>query len=102
MAAGILREVSRNSGHAGDGVERHLHNPIEDRLIPLEPLDLGKVKSIDDLVRAMSKTAFTGRQLGEAADVLEAMARDEECFVVMTLVGRDDRGQAGADRDRVD
>jgi deoxyhypusine synthase len=68
-------------------VERHLHNPIEDRLIPLEPLDLGKVKSIDDLVRAMAKTAFTGRQLGEAADVLEAMARDEECFVVMTLSG---------------
>jgi deoxyhypusine synthase len=76
-----------NSGHAGDGVERHLHNPIEDRLIPLDPLDLGKVKSIDDLVRAMSKTAFTGRQLGEAADVLEAMARDEDCFVVMTLSG---------------
>src|SRR5215470_13527214 len=34
-----------------------------------------------------SKTAFTGRQLGEAADVLEAMARDKECFVVMTLAG---------------
>jgi deoxyhypusine synthase len=76
-----------NSGHAGDGVERELHNPIVDKLIPLEPLDLAKVKSIDDLVRAMSKTAFTGRQLGEAADVLEAMARDEECFVVMTLSG---------------
>jgi deoxyhypusine synthase len=76
-----------HAGHAGDGVERHLHNPVEDRLIPLEPLDLGKVKSIDDLVRAMSKTAFTGRQLGEAADVLEGMARDEECFVVMTLSG---------------
>jgi deoxyhypusine synthase len=76
-----------HAGHAGDGVERHLHNPIADKLIPLEPLDLAKVKSIDDLVRAMSKTAFTGRQLGEAADVLEAMARDEDCFVVMTLSG---------------
>jgi deoxyhypusine synthase len=76
-----------HAGHAGDGVERQLHNPIADKLIPLEPLDLAKVKSIDDLVRAMSKTAFTGRQLGEAADVLEAMARDEECFVVMTLSG---------------
>jgi deoxyhypusine synthase len=75
------------TGNGGDGKERHLHNPIEDRLIPLEPLDLAKVRSIDDLVRAMSKTAFTGRQLGEAADVLEAMARDEECFVVMTLAG---------------
>src|SRR5713226_7592853 len=71
----------------GAGMDRKLHNPIEDRLIPLEPLDLGRVRSIDDLVRAMSKTAFTGRQIGEAADVLEAMARDEECFVVMTLAG---------------
>jgi deoxyhypusine synthase len=80
-------KVQDHAGHTGDGVERHLHNPLADKLIPLEPLDLGKVKSIDDLVRAMSKTAFTGRQLGEAADVLEAMARDEECFVVMTLSG---------------
>jgi len=50
-------------------------------------LDLDRVHSIDDLVRAMAKTAFTGRQLGEAADVLEAMARDKDCFVVMTLAG---------------
>jgi deoxyhypusine synthase len=71
----------------GAGIDRTLHNPMEDRLIPLQPLDLNKVRSIDDMVRAMAKTAFTGRQLGEAADVLEAMARDEECFVVMTLAG---------------
>ena len=72
---------------SGEGKERNLHNPIEDRLVPLEPLDLGKVKSIDSLVRAMARTAFTGRQLGEAADVLEAMAVDEDAFVVMTLAG---------------
>jgi deoxyhypusine synthase len=76
-----------NSNHDGTGVERHLHNPIEDRLIPLEPLDLNQISSVDDLVRAMAKTAFTGRQVGEAADVLEAMARDKDCFVVMTLAG---------------
>jgi len=75
------------NGTDGSGIDRKLHNPIDDRLIALEPLDLGQVRSIDDLVRAMSKTAFTGRQLGEAADVLEAMARDEDCFVVMTLAG---------------
>jgi len=51
-------------------MERHLHDPIEDRLVPLEPLDLTRERSIADLVRAMSKTAFTGRQVGEAADVL--------------------------------
>jgi deoxyhypusine synthase len=71
----------------GAGIDRRLHDPIADRLIPLEPLDLHRVRSIDDLVRAMSRTAFTGRQIGEAADVLEAMARDPDCFVVMTLAG---------------
>jgi deoxyhypusine synthase len=80
-------EKHSNGSGDGSGIDRKLHNPIEDKLIPLEPLDLSKVHSIDDLVRAMSRTAFTGRQLGEAADVLEAMARDEECFVVMTLAG---------------
>lgn len=77
----------KHENHDGSGIDRKLHNPVEDRLIPLEPLDLSKVHSIDDLVRAMAKTAFTGRQLGEAVDVLEAMARDQDCFVVMTLAG---------------
>src|SRR3954471_14736663 len=77
----------KHENHDGAGIDRKLHNPIEDRLIPLEPLDLTKVRSIDDLVRAMGNTAFTGRQIGEAADVLEAMARDKDCFVVMTLAG---------------
>ena len=77
----------KHPNHDGAGIDRHLHDPIEDRLIPLEPLDLSRVRSIDDLVRAMGKTAFTGRQIGEAADVLEAMARDQDCFVVMTLAG---------------
>jgi deoxyhypusine synthase len=78
----------KNGNHDGSGiVGRKLHDPIEDRLTPLEPLDLTRVRTVDDLVRAMAKTAFTGRQLGEAADVLEAMFRDQDCFVVMTLAG---------------
>jgi deoxyhypusine synthase len=81
------RGAKRTSHDAGEGVERKLHDPVADHLIPLEPLDLGQSRSISELVRAMSRTAFTGRQLGEAADVLEAMARDQECFVVMTLAG---------------
>ena len=71
----------------GSGIERELHDPISDKLVALEPLDLSKVTTVDDLVRAMGKTAFTGRQIGHAADVLEAMARDKEAFVVMTLAG---------------
>jgi len=91
-----LKHGDHSNGHAagkspgnggGEGKDRQLHNPIADKLIPLEPLDLNKVTSIDSLVRAMAKTAFTGRQLGEAADVLEAMALDEDAFVVMTLAG---------------
>ncbi len=80
-------EGTGHNGPGGEGKDRHLHNPIEDRLIPLAPLDLAQVTSIDSLVRAMAKTAFTGRQLGEAADVLEAMALDEDAFIVMTLAG---------------
>jgi len=71
----------------GSGIERKLHDPKKDHLSPVYPLDLSKTRSIDALVRAMGDTAFTGRQLGEAADILEAMARDQDCFVVMTLAG---------------
>jgi len=71
----------------GAVVGRQLHDPAQDKLVPLQPLDLSKVRSIDDLVRAMGDTAFTGRQVGEGAEVLEAMARDKDCFVVMTLAG---------------
>src|SRR5690242_14711345 len=80
---GSAGKAANNGGQEGAGIDRKLHDPIEDRLEPLEPLDLSRIKTVDDMVRAMAKTAFTGRQVGEAADVLEAMARDEECFVVM-------------------
>jgi deoxyhypusine synthase len=77
----------KHNNHDGTGIDRTLHDPVEDKLIPLESLDLNRVHSVDDLVRAMAKTAFTGRQVGEAADVLEAMVTDPDCFVVMTLAG---------------
>ncbi|HEV2615552.1 MAG TPA: deoxyhypusine synthase family protein [Candidatus Acidoferrales bacterium] len=67
--------------------DRVLHDPIADRLTPTYPLDLSKARTVDSLVRAMGQTAFTGRQIGDAADVLEAMARDKDCFVVLTLSG---------------
>jgi deoxyhypusine synthase len=73
--------------HEGAGIDRELHDPFKDKLVPLEPLDLSKIQGIDDLVRAMGRTAFTAREIGIGADVLEAMARDKDCFVVMTLAG---------------
>ncbi len=54
---------------------------------PLQSIDLSRVNSIDDLVKAMSCTAFGGRRVGEAADILEAMTRDPDCFVILTLSG---------------
>jgi deoxyhypusine synthase len=59
----------------------------EDGLTPLTPLDPAESGSVDALVRAMGLTAFGGRRLGEAADVLEAMVRDESCFRVLTVSG---------------
>src|SRR5450432_4761263 len=74
---------------------RTLHDPIEDHLTPIFPLDLQRIRTIDDMVRAMGQTAYTARQIGDAADVLEAMARDKECFVVMTLSGALTVGKMG-------
>jgi deoxyhypusine synthase len=74
---------------------RVLHDPVKDKLRPIYPIDLAKIKTIDDLVRAMGDTAYTARQIGDAADVLEAMARDKDCFVVMTLAGALTVGKMG-------
>ncbi len=43
----------------------------------------------------MGQTAYTARQIGDAADVLEAMARDKDCFIVMTLSGALTVGKMG-------
>ena len=40
-----------------------------------------------DLVQAMSRTAFGGRNVGEAADVLYEMVTNPECLVVGTFSG---------------
>ncbi len=66
---------------------RDLHDGRADGLQPLESLSLGDVDSFTDLLRAMSRTAFGGRQVGEAFDVLGEMVRDEKCLVVLTLSG---------------
>jgi len=74
---------------------RVLHDPVKDKLRPIFPIDLSRCRTIDQLVRGMADTAFTGRQIGDAADVLEAMARDKDCFVVMTLSGALTVGKMG-------
>lgn len=66
---------------------REFHDGRHDGLTPLESLDLDRVTSFAGLLRAMSKTAFSGRSLGEALEVLLAMVRDPDCKVVLTLSG---------------
>jgi len=66
---------------------RELHDGRSDGLVALESLDLDKVGSFADLLKAMSKTAFSGRSLGEALGVTLEMVRDPDCKVVLTLSG---------------
>ena len=66
---------------------REFHDGRGDGLVALESLDLDKVTSFASLLRAMSRTAFSGRSLGEAFDVTVAMVKDPDCKVVLTLSG---------------
>jgi deoxyhypusine synthase len=66
---------------------RKFHDGATDGLQALESLDPEKVRSFSDLLVAMQKTAFGGRRLGEAFEVLTSMVQDPDCFVVMTLSG---------------
>jgi len=75
----MAKDSRRRSAEFGDGVE--------DRLEPLESLDVKKAEDFDQLFQQMTKTAFTGRNLGEAAEVLTEMVSDPDCRVVGTFSG---------------
>ena len=62
-------------------------DPRDLGLQELEPLDIDRVENCEQLLQAMSRTAFGGRNLGEALDVLQAMIEDRDCFVVGTFSG---------------
>ena len=73
--------------HPGFGDDRKLHDGRSDGLEPLHPLDPDAVTSCDELLDAMSRTAFSGRKLGEAGAMLFEMTRDKDVFTVCTLSG---------------
>ena len=83
------RDESQRSKEAhGTTMKREaFHDGRQDGLAPLESLDLGKVKTFADLLRAMARTAFSGRQLGEAFEVVLDMVRNPDCRVVLTVSG---------------
>jgi deoxyhypusine synthase len=66
---------------------RELHDGRKDGLEPLESLNPDHIHTFADLLTAMHKTAFGGRQLGEAFEVMRAMITDPDCLVVATLAG---------------
>ena len=68
-------------------IKRTLHDAAKDRLTPLTTLDPDAIGDFDELLTAMGRTAFGGRCLGEALDVLEAMVSDPDCVVVGTFSG---------------
>ncbi len=68
-------------------MSRHLHDGRDDGLEPLESLDVCGAAGLADLLENMSRTAFGGRSLGEAYQVLRTMVDDPECTVVVTVSG---------------
>ncbi len=89
--SGQKNESQKNESGSGGSVNKREHGKLgtgySDNYIPLKPIDLSKVNTVNDLVTQMGNTAFGGRTVGEAADVLEAMVRDKDCFKVLTLSG---------------
>ncbi len=68
-------------------MSRELHDGRKDGLEPLQSLDIRGAADLDELLQAMARTAFGGRQLGEALEVLWAMAEDPDCRIVVTVSG---------------
>ena len=66
---------------------REFRDGAKDGLEALEPLDPDKIGSFSELLEAMGKTAFGGRHVGKAFEVLWSMISDPDCYVVMTLSG---------------
>jgi deoxyhypusine synthase len=98
-----MTDCSKKPGHApgpGDDTKEKLHDAQGPRapgsfyvdgkdwgLEPLAALDLSTCKSFSDLLAQMKRTSFGGRQLGEAADILEEMTLDRDCLKIGTFSG---------------
>ncbi len=72
--------------HKGE-IRTTLHDGYADGFVPLKAIDLKQIKTFSDMAKAMSFTALTARQIGEATDTLHEMAKNKDCFVVLTLSG---------------
>ncbi|MEL7367301.1 MAG: deoxyhypusine synthase family protein [Myxococcota bacterium] len=63
------------------------HDGHEDGFEPVESIDINRIDSFSDMLKAYSRCSFGARRVGDALSVMEAMANDHECLVVCTLSG---------------
>src|SRR5438045_4128717 len=63
-------------------------NPKKSELLVdvVEHIDIKK-HNVGPLVEAMSKMAFSARDLGRAAQIYDAMLREEDCAIILCLAG---------------
>ena len=63
-------------------------NPKKSELLVdvVEHIDIKK-HNVVPLVEAMSKMAFSARDLGRAAEIYDAMLREEDCAIILCLAG---------------
>ncbi len=59
----------------------------DEGLSPLSPVDISRVRTLDDFAKEIKKTSFDGGEVGNAVDVLTEMVMDKDTFVVMTVSG---------------
>lgn len=63
------------------------HDGHQDGLKPVRAIDINEINSFSEMLRAYQNASFGARRVGDALDVMEAMANDPDCFVVCTLAG---------------
>jgi len=77
---------ARQADAVSRGMEK-LADGWSDKLKALAPIDVTKTRTASELLAAMSQTAFSGRSLGEAAEILYEMANDPKCLIIGTFSG---------------
>ncbi len=68
-------------------MKREMHDGRADGLEPLEAIDVTSAQGFAGMLQQMAKTAFGGRRLGEAYSVLQEMANDPSCTIIVTISG---------------
>jgi deoxyhypusine synthase len=53
----------------------------------VSPIDISKIRNIDELLNSLKFCGFQGRNLGYAAEILYEMFNDEDCLTILTLSG---------------